>query len=247
MSTGFVDIKLALRTADLRRGVILSRKLSAESDTVMNQAAQNLISDDEARAWLALVIDRERDKIATLNLVRRTDSLDPMDDQRHDRAMQAAWAHIAANGIHAPPSPGADTLTASNVELLRADLTSAVRRRIISSGFKACVGRNPGSALETLALLDIYVQGKSEAWAHPMPQAALTRDIIAAPIPQLVESALPKDPQPAESPVLADPEPCALDPDLSAVVERMNPPKRAEGVEEKPCVSITASSACSPR
>jgi integrase len=231
LSTGFVDIKLSLRTSDLSLAVMLCRKLSAESDAIMNQAAYNLISDADARRWLSAVMVREREKIARLGLMRRVDSSDPADDLRHDVAMREAWSHIASQGIHAPVAPEADPLMAGNVDLLRADLTSDARRRIILRDFRELASRDYVSARETLAVLDLYIRGMSEAWTHPDsgPEqvTASGAEPVAVPAPDATV-AMPPIPAPAEAPD-AD----ALDPDIMAVVARMNALKRIEGVEEK--------------
>ncbi|MDZ4310009.1 MAG: DUF6538 domain-containing protein [Cypionkella sp.] len=69
-STKIVDIKLSLRTTDPRIAVILARKLSAESDIVMEHAVRNQITETEARSWLAEVAKRERAKIATIAMFK---------------------------------------------------------------------------------------------------------------------------------------------------------------------------------
>lgn len=86
-STGIVDLKLSLGTTDLRTALILSRKISAESDIVMEQLADRQINPHDARAWLSLVVRRERDKIEKLKMIRRFDAGDPDDDLRHDEAV----------------------------------------------------------------------------------------------------------------------------------------------------------------
>ena len=234
LSTGFVDIKLSLHTADPRLAVMLARKLSAESDVVMTRAAQNLISDAEARQWLSAVIARERDKIANLNMMRRVDSTDPDDDLRHNRAIRAAWMHIAANGINAPAGANADDLEATNIDMLRRDLASDARRRIILRDFRDLIGRDAASARETLAVLDMYVQGKQEAWrpsAEQVPSEGMQQDIKAAPVHREDLSAhdLVGDVERIGSASKTSP----FDPDIAAVVSRMNALKRSEGVEEK--------------
>jgi integrase len=234
LSTGFVDIMLSLHTADPRLAVILARKLSAESDVVMTHAAQNLMTDAEARQWLSAVIARERDKIANLNLMRRVDSTAPDDDLRHDRAMRSAWMHISANGINAPAVENADELELANVDMLRRDLTSDARRRIILREFRDLIGRDVRSARETLAVLDMYVQGKHEAWNTTVGESSAAAPMKSAEIapvhhePPLVDRRANDEeifePAPDTSP---------FDPDMAAVVSRMNALKRSEGIEEK--------------
>lgn len=234
LSTGFVDIKLSLHTADPRVAVILARKLSAESDVVMTRAAQNRMTDAEARQWLSAVIARERDKIANLNMMRRVDSADPDDDLQHDRAIRAAWMHIAANGINAVAAKDADELESANVDMLRRDLASDARRRIILRDFRELIGRDVASAKETLAVLDMYVQGKHEAWTTSADKASDGERQASVEIPPVHRELRPARDHVGDVEVIdpaADTPP--FDPDIAAVVSRMNDLKRSEGVEEK--------------
>lgn len=55
----------------------------------------------EARRWLANVVQLERAKIERLQMVRRFDTKDPVDDLRHDEAVRSVWQHIAKSGLNA--------------------------------------------------------------------------------------------------------------------------------------------------
>lgn len=234
LSTGFVDIKLSLHTADHRLAVILARKLSAESDVVMTRAAQNLMTDAEARQWLSAVIARERDKIANLNMMRRVDSTDPGDDLRHDSAIRAAWMHIASNGINAPAVADADELEAANVDMLRRDLTSDARRRIILRDFRDLIGRDVASARETLAVLDMYVQGKHEAWTTSADNVSDEAQQSVVETPPVHQGNPPTHDHVEDVEIIGPASGASqFDPDIAAVVSRMNDLKRSEGIEEK--------------
>jgi len=63
LSTRIVDLKLSLRTTDLRSALNLSRRISAESDIVMQDLSQQLIAADQACNSLAAVIRKDRAKI----------------------------------------------------------------------------------------------------------------------------------------------------------------------------------------
>ena len=52
-STTLADIKLSLGTTDLRRASIVARRLSAESDGIIEQIVGRQISVEEGRRWLA--------------------------------------------------------------------------------------------------------------------------------------------------------------------------------------------------
>lgn len=235
-STGFFDLKLSLYTSNPHIAAILGRKLSSESDTVMRNAVHNLISEDDARVWLTEVIRRERVKLDMLEVFRRTDSRDPDEDLRHNASMQAAWAHIAQHGMHANTAPSTDYLVAKDIELLLRDLTSDARRNIILREFADITGEDVESTRETLAVLDLYIQAKNEAW-----KSANTGgwNFVEGPPPTSAASCSAQPTKETPTPVVEPPqtvdtqEEPALDTTLYSVVERMNALKRTEGVEEK--------------
>ena len=89
-STEIIDIKLSLGTTDRRHALILARKVSAESDRIMEHIVGSRITPEHGRAFLSEVIRQERAKIAQLAMLSRVDSLDSADDARHDTAMAEA-------------------------------------------------------------------------------------------------------------------------------------------------------------
>ena len=110
LSTEIIDIKLSLGTTDRHQVLILTRKVSAESDVIMEQIIGSRITPEHARAFLAEVIRKERAKIARLGMLTRVNSLDPEDDARHDAAMAEAWDRTAAHGLNHSVSPEASDL-----------------------------------------------------------------------------------------------------------------------------------------
>ncbi len=233
-STGIVDIKLSLGTTDLRCAHILSRRISAESDIVMEQLTHQQITSDMARRWLANVITKERAKIENLKLLHRFDSSDPADDNRHDQATADAWAQVNADGLHGAASE--HPLVSLNLDNIRDDLTSEARQNIIQRDFKTLTGHPHLSAFDRSKLISLLIAGKAAAWnrhGDALADIDTSADDLWDSASQLLatetDPAVPS-PQPAPAPeVDAD----TLDPDMLAVVSRMNEMKRGEGIEEK--------------
>ena len=170
-STETIDIKLSLRTTDRNRALILARKVSAESDQIMEHIIANRITPERGRAFLAAVIRNERAKIEQLKMLARIDSLDPEDDARHDAAMAEAWDRIAQNGVNHTPAPDADTLVQDNISLIQRDLVSHPRRKAITNAYRDLSGKENVSAMEYTQVLDLYVSGKAKAWAGQEDEA----------------------------------------------------------------------------
>ena len=61
LSTGIIDLKHLRGTTNLRTALIPSRKISAQSDMVMEILAQWQISHEDARKWLSRVVQLERE------------------------------------------------------------------------------------------------------------------------------------------------------------------------------------------
>lgn len=210
-STGNIDIKLSLGTTDRHLAHILARKVSAESDLIMEQVVGSRITPEQGRAFLSEVIRTERAKITRLNMLNRIDSLDPEDDTRHDAAMSEAWERISTDGLNHILPPEISDLVRDNIELIRKDMASSPRRNAVLRTFKEQTGQDKLSALENIQVMDLYVSGKAKAWSGDDP--------VEAPMPTVVAN----EPSSPELP----------DPALNAIVKRMNAIKRAEGIEEK--------------
>jgi integrase len=233
-STGIVDIKLSLGTTDLRCAHILSRRISAESDIVMEQLIHQQITSDMARRWLASVITKEREKIEKLKLLHRFDSRNPADDSRHDQATADAWAQVNANGLH-----GATyelPLVSLNLDIIRDDLTSQARQNIIQRDFKALTGHPQLSAFDRAKLMSLLIAGKAAAW-NRHGEALADIDTAADDLWDSASQLLASEPESPSVPPQIVPAPeveaVTLDPGMLAVVSRMNEMKRSEGIEEK--------------
>jgi integrase len=201
-----------LRTTDRHQALILCRKVSAESDLIMDNIVNNRITPETGRAFLSEIIRKERSKIEQLKMLSRIDSLDPADDDRHDAAMAEAWERVSTHGINHTLSPDASDLVNGNVGLIRKDLHSTARRNAILSDLKTVSGQTASTAMEYAQLMDLYVSGKAKAWAQPIED-----DTTQASVPTKFEAPCPDLP----------------DSSLLAVVVRMNAIKRVEGIEEK--------------
>ncbi|MEQ6203272.1 hypothetical protein ABMC88_09450 [Sulfitobacter sp. HNIBRBA2951] len=211
-STGNIDIKLSLGTTDRQQAHILARKVSAESDMVMEQIVGSRITPEQGRAFLSEVIRKERAKIAQLGMFSRVDSLDPDDDARHDAAMAEAWQRISLHGINHHVSEEASDLVRDNIDLIRRDLNSHPRKQAIQRAIQEQTGKGQLSALEYMQVMDLFVSGKAKAWAGDALTEALTANA--------------KPSTPSSNPSLPPST-------LRAIVERMNAIKRTEGIEEK--------------
>ena len=238
-STGIIDIKLSLGTTDRRVAAILARKISAESDHLMDQINSNSITPAEARAWLGEVIRRERQKIEKLQMLRRIESDDPADDTRHDEAMRDAWQHLAQAGLNGRIPDGTQDLVRSNIEILRQDLTSESRRKIVARDFRNLTGRERVSALELMTLLTLLISGKKAAWAEydtALQPIETLADEIARQGPSALIGSEPSPARPPETVLVAPPSEnplAAEDPTISAVIERMIALKCEDGIEGK--------------
>ncbi|KEJ89618.1 hypothetical protein [Sulfitobacter donghicola] len=208
-STGNIDIKLSLGTTDRQHALILARKVSAESDMIMEQIVGSRITPEHGRAFLSEVIRKERAKIAQLGMFSRVDSLDPDDDARHDAAMAEAWQRISSHGINHNVSEEASDLVRDNIDLIRSDLSSHARKQALKRVYQEQTGQDQLSALEYMQVMDLFVSGKAKAWAGEAPTEVLTAKAKPSSTPSLPPST------------------------LRAIVERMNTIKRTEGIEEK--------------
>lgn len=233
LSTKIVDLKLSLGTTDLRSALILSRRISAESDIVMQDLSQERITAEQARSWLADVIRKERTKIEKLKMLRQFDSRDPDDDLRHDEATAHAWAQVNAAGLHGAKSE--QRLVTQMLDLIRADLTSETRQNIVQRDFSELTGHETLSAFDRVKLMSLLIAGKAAAW-NKHEDALSDVERAAENILSNIKGFLGGPPElevdaPCPSPV---PElETEFDPSLAAVVSRMNAMKREEGIEEK--------------
>ncbi|WP_226941844.1 site-specific integrase [Pseudooceanicola spongiae] len=213
---------------------MLSRKITAESDSIMDQVNAKEMTAEDARKWLSRVVQVEHEKIEQLQLLRRVDSLSPADDARHDAAMAAAWKHVAETALNDPGHSISDDLIKSNVELIRRDLASEARRRIICRDYRDLTGHEGTiAALDYAKIANLWISGKRAAWErHPDALHAIEEvaDTLAKNVTSFLEVSEPPSPK-AENP--APVEDTGLDPSITAVVERMNAIKREDGIEEK--------------
>ncbi|KEO61244.1 site-specific integrase [Thioclava indica] len=198
----------------------------------MEQLTNQQITPDMARRWLASVITKERAKIEKLKLLHRFDSRDPADEQRHDQATADAWAQVNAEGLHGAASD--HPLVSLNLGIIRDDLTSEARQNIIQRDFKALTGHPRLSAFDRAKLISLLIAGKSAAW-NRHEDALADIDTAADDLWDGASQLLAPELGPPAVPPLPCPEVDAgtLDPDIQAVVSRMNEMKRSEGVEEK--------------
>ena len=123
-----------------------------------------------------------------------------------------------------------------NLDIIRDDLTSEARQNIIQRDFKALTGHPQLSAFDRAKLVSLLIAGKSAAW-NWHGDALAEIDTAADDLWDGASQLLPSEPEsPAVPPQLVPASEVAadtLDPDMLAVVSRMNEMKRSEGIEEK--------------
>jgi len=87
-STGNIDLQVSLRTTERFRAAKLARKLSAESDRLMDAVAMNRISAQEAVLYLKAVAAREVDRMTRLQTVSTMSygTSEAEENERHDWA-----------------------------------------------------------------------------------------------------------------------------------------------------------------
>ena len=247
LSTRIVDLKVSLRTSDPKIALILARKLTAESDGILQQLIGKRIGIEEARIWLSHVVKRERDKIDELQLLQRMDASDPEDDRSLDEAFKTAWSWLADNGLSAAPPSQKDFVAAASdkmrildtINLLRASL-HAQRSKTVEE-FQHLTGVGDMSALDTMKVIAMLIEGKRAAWNKG---PAALNDIRG-----LAEALACGEPATALPPVLPHPQPIQHQPlpssseasapfnpefvKIPAIIERMIGHKRAAKIDEK--------------
>lgn len=227
-STGIFDIKLSLGTTDLRTAHMLCRKLSAESDVVMDQIIDQQISTEEARLWLAEAARREKDKIERLKFTRRILSDDPASEDAHDEAIARVWQFLKDQGLGgsdhqflaempAELAPKAELA----LNIARQELTSTTRHRKVTAEFEGVTGRRPAHSSDRATLTALFIAGKAAAWEKRLGKPRQTAKAASMEnVSQPVAEAAPQQPD-HPSPLLED------------IIARMIKLKAAEQVESK--------------
>ena len=99
-STGSTCITLSLRTTDRVRASIVARRLTAESDHMFDDIANDLLSPDDARAWLGHVLTAEllRARRSRIEMAI-TGAGEPGICKTYDHAKAHAWRIMARHGL----------------------------------------------------------------------------------------------------------------------------------------------------
>ncbi|MFN4153759.1 MAG: integrase [Paracoccaceae bacterium] len=247
LSTQIVDLKVSLRTTDPKIALILARKLTGESDGILQQLLGKNIGMREAQIWLGHVVQREREKIDNIQLLQRMDASNPEDDRGHDDAFKAAWNWLADHGLSAAPPVNGESLTGSadkmrilsTINLLRANLKSQHVNAV--EDFKKLTGMGEVSALDTMSVMAMLIEGKRAAWnkgpaalndIRSLAEALANGEPVQA-LPPATPNTQPVQHQPVTPSAEVGP---ALDEDfvkIPAIIERMIGHKRAAKIDEK--------------
>jgi len=107
LSPKIIDLQLSLLTTSRQRAVIVARRVTAESEVVVEALQHGKITIEEARAFLRAVILRETERLERQRMVIAMDMGpgQPADDMRHDWAHKTAWGLLARQGIRASVDP----------------------------------------------------------------------------------------------------------------------------------------------
>lgn len=195
LSPKIIDLQHSLFTTNRQQAVIVARRVTAESEIVVEALQQGKITILEARAFLRAVILRETERLERQRMVIAMDMGPgrPEDDDRHDWAHKTAWGLLARQGIRATVDAKLETdlknqgISDQHIESLRLALhlnqqevtsEAGVARR--QEMFQAIAGRNAAGAVEMLRLLQLQIEGKAAAHAQELPPAArlMAADIL---------------------------------------------------------------------
>ncbi|MGY6535103.1 MAG: site-specific integrase [Pararhodobacter sp.] len=186
-STRIIDLQISLRTTNRQRAVMIARRVTAESDDVMEAVKQSQMTIAEAKAFLRAVISRETERLERQRMVIAMDMGpgNPDDDARHDWAHKTALGLFAKHGIRAMVDPAVEaelkhqgvsdrhieTLTLA-LDQIRQELTgdAGVARR--AEMFRVATGRGVSGAVEMLRLFQLQIEGKAAVHAQALAPAA---------------------------------------------------------------------------
>lgn len=186
-STRIIDLQISLRTTNRQRAVMIARRVTAESDDVMEAVKQSQMTLEEAKAFLRAVILRETERLERQRMVIAMDMGpgNPDDDARHDWSHKTALGLLTKHGIRAMVDPAVEadlkhqgvsdryieTLTLA-LDQIRKELTgdAGVARR--AEMFRVATGRDVSGAVEVLRLLQLQIEGKAAVHALALPPAA---------------------------------------------------------------------------
>lgn len=195
LSTCFVDWQVSLRTTDRARAVILCRRLTADSEQVLEAIEQKRLTQQEARAFLRYVVQTETERLNKIDLLNKMDCTPGgvAEDARHDWAHKMAWSMLANVGVRAAVTPQVEAQLRSEdssddyietleftLDLLKRDVTSEANANRRAADFRRLTGRDLQSAIERLQLMQLYIEGKAASHERgPTSQArALTYDLL---------------------------------------------------------------------
>lgn len=260
-STGSLDFHLSLRTTNRARALILARRVTAESEIIMEAVCNDHLNPREARAYLTHVIEDELarlDRYQTRAKMTKEDCFfaDPEEVHWGD---QLALKLVAEQGIHARVTKKIELKLIEDgvcwtsipilefcLQVLLYNLQSETTVASRAALFKKITGRDTLGETERLQLLQLEIEGRAAANAQPRAPAAramaaeVLKDVSARSVWIVPETAAPAPVETlanrAEPPVVASScEDFKLDTSILAVVNRMIEIKQADdvGLEQK--------------
>ncbi|MBL4917088.1 DUF6538 domain-containing protein [Szabonella alba] len=221
-STGNIDLQVSLRTTERLPAVKLARKLSAESDRLMDAVAMNRISAQEAVRYLKSVAAREVDRLAKLQTVSAMSygSGAAEEDERHDWAYRTAFRLLAQHGVNVALTGSVKEALIcegrSERDLETLDYVLDFQRRILLSEpdarkraaeFESVAGRAAEGAYERQQLLQLTIEARARVSdclktppARTMAEQILSDEALTSAV---YPGAVAKSPVPSPQPAAA--------------------------------------------
>lgn len=191
-STETCTLQVSLRTTDPNQARILARRLTAESDRMLDFIRQEILTPADASKWLRHVVTEE---MARIRKDRALIFADGGTDAQADWSAATAWHMLATRGVNAElededradlaaegRSPAEISQLDTTLYMLGQDVRSEPRIRRMARAFRELTGREehlPASML--LMLRKLFVEGRAAAWERmPADQGVEIASELAA-------------------------------------------------------------------
>lgn len=177
LSTIIGMLQISLGTTDRRLAITLARRLTAESDRMLDDIRHQTLSPADATKWLRHVVT---DEMARIKRNRAILFADGDADPRMDWAMAEAWRILARRGPGAVlrdderAAMVADCRSEADIrqlelslDMLSRDLRSESQVSRMARSYSDMTGQtDPVGAAVILALRKLLIEGKAAAWSN---------------------------------------------------------------------------------
>lgn len=176
-STGTSTIQVSLRTTELKQARILARRLTAESDRMLDAIREETLSPADARKWLRHVVSEELIRIRKNRAIIFADG---GADDCADWAMAQAWSMLARRGPKAALDEGetarleAEGRSADEIfqleislDILGQEVRSEPHMRRLERAYRELTGADGHIPAHMLLILRKHlIEGRAAAWAQ---------------------------------------------------------------------------------